>query len=43
MVIRESEQDGQIGMMVMWFWYIMGFLGLELVPAIDSKDRFMDK
>jgi len=43
MVTRESEQDGWIGMMVIWFWYIMGFLGLVLVSALYYKDRFMDK
>ena len=42
MVIRESEQDGRIGMMIIWFWYVMGFLGLVLVPALDSKDRFSE-
>jgi len=42
MVIRESEQDGRIGMMIIWFWYILGFLEFVLVPALDSKDRFSD-
>jgi len=42
MVIRVSQQDGQIGMMIIWFWYVMGFLGLVLVPALDSKDRFSE-
>ena len=42
MVIRESEQDGWFGMMIIWFWYVMGFLGLVLVPALDSKDQFSE-
>jgi len=43
MVTRESKQDGWIGMMVIWFWYIMGFLWVGARTCLDSEDRFMDK
>ena len=43
MVTRESKQDGWIGMMVIWFWYIMGFPWVSARTSLDSKDRFMDK